>query len=205
MAISKPRLAGRRSHRENVPSDSVSEYYRRAMYYPFLDHFISELDSRIIKPSPLFKITNISPKNVGHWSSTKVSVDEIFSAYVPDIPDDIRQSQESECLRWKSRWGKVQDLPTTIAETLLHCHPQEFPNISRAFTTLLTLPITTATAERSFSVLRRLKTYLRSTMKEDRLGGLALMHIHKHDVSLNAEDILYDFAAFGSRRMELLF
>lgn len=24
-------------------------------------------------------------------------------------------------------------------------------------------------------------------MKEDRLNGLALMHIHKHDVSLNAE------------------
>ena len=32
-------------------------------------------------------------------------------------------------------------------------------------------------------------------MKEDRLGGLALMHIHKHDVSLNFEDIVGDLAA----------
>ena len=35
-------------------------------------------------------------------------------------------------------------------------------------------------------------------MKEDRLSGLALMHIHQH-VSLNVEDmiVLRDFTAFG--------
>ena len=42
-------------------------------------------------------------------------------------------------------------------------------------------------------------------MKENRLSGLALMHIHKHNVSLNSEDIVDDFAAPGSRRMEILF
>ena len=40
-------------------------------------------------------------------------------------------------------------------------------------------------------------------MKEDCLSGLALMHIHKHDVSLNAEDILDDFAACGSSSFRL--
>ena len=42
-------------------------------------------------------------------------------------------------------------------------------------------------------------------MREDRLSGLALMHIHKHDVSLNSQGIVDDFAASVSRRMELLF
>jgi hypothetical protein len=42
---------------------------------------------------------------------------------------------------------------------------------------MLTMPVTSATAERSFSVLRRLKTYVRSTMNNDRkLSSLALMH-----------------------------
>ena len=41
-------------------------------------------------------------------------------------------------------------------------------------------------------------------MKEHRLSGPVLMHIHKHDVSLNFGDIADDFAASGSRRMELL-
>ena len=44
---------------------------------------------------------------------------------------------------------------------------------------MLTMPVTSATAERSFSVLRRLKTYVRSTMNNDRLSSLALMHIHR--------------------------
>ena len=42
-------------------------------------------------------------------------------------------------------------------------------------------------------------------MKEDRLSRVALMYIHKHDVSLNFEDIVNDFAASGSRRVELIF
>ena len=54
------------------------------------------------------------------------------------------------------------------------------------------------TAGRPFCALRRLKTYLRSTMKEGRLNGLVIMNIY---VSLNAED----FAGCGSRKMELLF
>ena len=39
------------------------------------------------------------------------------------------------------------------------------------------MPVASATAEMSFSVLRRLKTYVRSTMKNDMLSSLGLMHI----------------------------
>jgi hypothetical protein len=42
---------------------------------------------------------------------------------------------------------------------------------------LLTMPVASATAEMSFSVLRRLKSYVRSTLKNDRLSSLGLMHI----------------------------
>ena len=42
-----------------------------------------------------------------------------------------------------------------------------------------TLPVSSATAERSFSALKYLKSYLRSTMSEDRLNGLALAYIHR--------------------------
>ena len=38
------------------------------------------------------------------------------------------------------------------------------------------MPVASATAEMSFSVLRRLKTYVRSTMKNDRLSFLGLIH-----------------------------
>ena len=95
----------------------------------------------------------------------------------------------------------MHDPPATIVETLPHCHPQEFPNLSKAFTAL---------SSNQYSNYREVfqctkKTYLRSTMKEDRLNGLSLVHIHKHDESFSAEDIVDDFAASENRRKELLF
>jgi histone deacetylase complex regulatory component SIN3 len=40
------------------------------------------------------------------------------------------------------------------------------------------MPATNASSERSFSALRRIKTYLRATMKQDRLVYL-MVHIHR--------------------------
>lgn len=41
-----------------------------------------------------------------------------------------------------------------------------------------TFPVTTATAEMSFSSLRRLKTFLRSQMSDCRLNNLFLLYVH---------------------------
>ena len=42
-----------------------------------------------------------------------------------------------------------------------------------------TLAVSIATAERTFSVLKYLKSYLRSSTGEERLTGLALAYIHR--------------------------
>ena len=44
---------------------------------------------------------------------------------------------------------------------------------------ILVMPATNASSERSFSALRWVKTYLRVTMKQDRLNYLMLLHVHK--------------------------
>ena len=44
---------------------------------------------------------------------------------------------------------------------------------------VLVIPATSATAERSFSCVRRLKTYLRTTMSQPRLNHLLLLHVHQ--------------------------
>ena len=55
-------------------------------------------------------------------------------------------------------------------------------------------PVTTASAERSFSNLR-LKTWLRATMGEDRLSGLALMSLNRDKLSFDdVPEILNRFA-----------
>nr|CAI5856055.1 unnamed protein product [Callosobruchus analis] len=55
-----------------------------------------------------------------------------------------------------------------------------YPAVRKALIILSTIPCTTATVERSFSTLRRVKTWLRSTMGEERLTGLCLMSVHRN-------------------------
>ena len=78
-----------------------------------------------------------------------------------------------------------------------------FPNISTLLQLFATLPVTSATAERSFSLLDRLKTYLRSTMGEDRLNGLALANVHK-DIDVKPEQVIELFCKVKPRRLEKL-
>ena len=55
-----------------------------------------------------------------------------------------------------------------------------YPNAWIAYKILLTIPVTVASAERSFSKLKLIKSYLRSTMSQEKLNGLAMMSIEKY-------------------------
>ena len=65
--------------------------------------------------------------------------------------------------------------------TLRACNSRLYPNIHRLLLIACRLPITSAEAERSFSLLRRLKTYERSTMAEERLAHLSVIAMHYKD------------------------
>ena len=67
---------------------------------------------------------------------------------------------------------------------------------------LCILPVTFCSAERSFSGLKRIKTPLRSTMGNERLSFLALLHVHR-DIDINVEDIIDEFNRCHARRLQL--
>ncbi|XP_066365315.1 uncharacterized protein [Miscanthus floridulus] len=54
-----------------------------------------------------------------------------------------------------------------------------YPNIFIAYRILFTMPVTVASAERTFSKLKLLNNYLRSVMSQERLNGLATLCIEK--------------------------
>lgn len=75
------------------------------------------------------------------------------------------------------------------------------PNAVIAFRILLTLPVTVSSGERSFSKLKLIKNYLRSTMGQDRLNSLAAISIECEIANkLNYDDIIDSFAAEKARK-----
>ena len=103
---------------------------------------------------------------------------------------------EVEIVRLKTRWAMAADKPATIGEAIKNINRHLSPNIFTCLAILATMPVSTATAERSFSVMRRVKTYLRSTMTTERLLSLALLHAYK-DVDVNVNTVIDEFATTG--------
>jgi hypothetical protein len=76
-----------------------------------------------------------------------------------------------------------------------------FPSLYRLYSKAVTIPVTTAGCERSFSTLKRIKSYLRSKMTEDRLNDLAIISI-ENDFNIDIEDVIDTFAYKHSRKIE---
>ncbi|XP_063950079.1 uncharacterized protein LOC108221621 [Daucus carota subsp. sativus] len=80
-----------------------------------------------------------------------------------------------------------------------------YPNALIAYRIFLTVPVTVASAERSFSKLKLIKTYLRSSMSQERLNGLAIISIEKELLEhIDSNIIINDFASRKARRAHFL-
>ncbi len=69
---------------------------------------------------------------------------------------------------------------------------------------VLIMPATNSTSERSFSALRRLKTYLRNTISQERLNNLIVLHVHK-DITdtLDLKSICNEFVGDSEHRCKI--
>lgn len=75
------------------------------------------------------------------------------------------------------------------------------PNIIIALRILLTIPVSVASGNRSFSKLKLIKTYLRNGMNQGRLNELTILRIEKNIANLiNYDDIIGEFSAVNARK-----
>ena len=74
--------------------------------------------------------------------------------------------------------------------------------ISTLLVVLCTLPVTSCSAERSFSGLKHVKTSLRSTMGNNRLSSLSMLYIHR-DIDISLPEVIEEFARRYPRRLQL--
>ena len=87
-------------------------------------------------------------------------------------------------------------------------YSQHFQKLSSLLTILITTPMTTAEAERCFSTLKRIKTFLRSTMANERLTALAMISIENLMIAEMKdfnEQVINHFATLKTRRTDFIF
>ena len=104
-------------------------------------------------------------------------------------------------MRWKAYWARQpSDCRTENVLNVLKTARQfgTYSSIKTLLQIFATLPVTMATGERSFSALKLIKTYSRTTMQENRLNALALLYVN-NDIKLDYSQAIDQFAKENCR------
>ncbi|GBL87854.1 hypothetical protein AVEN_274627-1 [Araneus ventricosus] len=112
------------------------------------------------------------------------------------------EQAHAEHLLWKRQTSEFPGSKSSVIENLNRCEKEMFPNIHELLRIVAIIPVTTATPERSYSTLRRLKTYLRNITGENRLTALALMNMY-YNIDINDNEVLNKLGQ-KSRRMNII-
>ena len=88
----------------------------------------------------------------------------------------------------------------------LSAMPSAFPDLLACYQIALTLPVSSASAERSFSTMRRIKTNLRASMGDERLSSLAIIAVERElsEAFMENPDKVIDEFARSKRRIDLI-
>ena len=96
----KPRTAGRQKNRENVPADSVSQYYCRCLLIPFFEHLLSQIQTRFLNSSlDILDALYGMPKHVVDTDNWKPKFSKFLEIYEDDLPEP------------RHKWLKVRLFP----------------------------------------------------------------------------------------------
>ena len=159
---------------------TVEDYYR-PLYFEAIDFILQALMSCFEQPS--FKAFCIMEQVLLKRIEGEDASDEIeeMKKIFGDDVDVTSLSTELEVLKSICKKNKPSHT-LEIIEVLKKCNRDNcliIPSLLKIVKLLLVVAPTTATAERSFSMMRRVKTWLRATMKQKRFKSLAILTSHK--------------------------
>lgn len=191
--------AGSEAHQWTNPKD-----YFRKQYYEVIDLMQNEIKRRFDKNSfqKLILVEKIiltaANGNVGDEIDEDL-MSELCKTYDQDI-SEVSLTSELKLLpaardtyqkSSKQQFKCISNL-TTVCDILMDLGngAEMFSKITKLLVIYFTAPVTTCTAERSFSMLRRTKSYTRSTMTEKRLNHLMLLEFYSNLTdSINVENL----------------
>ena len=162
-----------------------------------MDNFLSQLHDRFIKHHKLLQSFSCILPGYKTHSGTDQDIKYLIDTYQEDL-NNSSLVITGELYLWQEKCNEIH-VSKSALDVFSECDHMIFPHIHKLLKILITLPVTTATCERSFSTLKRLKTYIRNSIGQARLNGLALMNIHR-DIKINTDEVI-DEMSTKSRRL----
>ena len=213
LGVSEPALPRKRRVPRNLEigtsesffHDSVEDLYCQ-VYYEAIDAITSAITSRFDQPgyrmychlqSLLLKAAN------GEEYGCELKF--VTEFYGQDFNEDqLKLQLETLSANLSS---SVHDLPSIITHFKSFSTAQRslLSQVCTLLSLILVMPATNAVSERSFSALRRISTFLRTTMTQNRLNSIMVLHVHKeHTDKINLIDVGNDFVGESEHRMTQL-
>ncbi len=200
-------MAGELASDENIADPQ--EQYRITVYNILFDKLIMELSERFDDADFL---TNFEALMPAYFMKTDFKSEEgvhkvtaLRDFYKEDLCDkDELKNEYTHIKRLLETWAWVEGEvePRDMEDLLVFLQTNQlvstFPNLSILLRIGLTLPVTSAQVERSFSYLRKLKDYCRTKMGEDRLSNLACIAMNR-DITMTLDPDKYIDAFSGMR------
>ena len=179
---------------------ATSQQFKVGLHYPILDAFLMELNRR-------FSGRNVELMRAIHACNPQCSQflePEQLQPLVDSYNLDSESLRMESILCKRTLAKKTMDSTADVFKELLPLK-EAFPTLLGILRIALTICVSSASCERSFSALKRIKTYLRSTMQEERLVNLAVLSVEREiSQTLNLEDVIDKFCAHDKNRRIIL-
>ena len=132
-------------------------------------------------------------------------VKDVLTFYGSDFHQSDRLKTQLHLLHTGSD-KSLTDLESIITylKTLDKVERECFSEVVKVVKLILVMPATNAVSERSFSALRRLKSWLRTTTCQARLNWCMILHVHKDKTdSLQLNSVANEFVSRNNSRMQI--
>lgn len=198
--------------RQRLEAEGPETHFRQ-LYFSIIDTLTIQMEVRFEDQKKLSFLKLLDATKFECFSKTFPTI--AFSSLLNYFPDYF----DSECL--KNEWivfynsRGLQQNYTNLEELLVYFVKEDIykclPNIYKLASLFATIPVSTASVERSFSALKRIKTYCRNTVGQDRLSSLALLSIEKELLLQLEKDpkwhdrVMEHFATAKQRRAEFFY
>ena len=184
--------------------------FRVNVYNRLLDIAYNQIENRFTSLQTILdEFSIIFPKVLVNLSDEEILVkaEKLQKKYQQDIGPSLPLELISLRTGLKNHISKIN----TVLELAVLLYVEfntiapSYPEVLTILALFLTLPVTVASAERSFSVLKRIKSYLRCSMTQERMSDLGMLAInHERASTIEKKDLIRQFAEMKSRRKDLL-